>query len=50
MAAINQHGELDAGGATERIDGIHGRADGATRVKNVINNDDGASLQRQWKF
>jgi hypothetical protein len=50
MPAIDQHCKLDAGRSPERTDGIHGRANGAASVKNVINNNDRAALQWQWKF
>jgi len=50
MAAIDQHRQLDAGGASERIDGVHCRANGAPSVKNIIDNDDRAILKWQGSF
>jgi hypothetical protein len=41
VAAINQHGKLDAAGAAEIVESIHRRADGAATEENVVHENDG---------
>src|SRR5947208_9634516 len=50
MAAIDQRGQLDPSGPSKRIDRVHGGANSAPGVENVIDNDDCSLFQRQGEF
>ena len=41
MAAVDQHGQLDAFGPAKVVERVHGRANGASAEKHVIDQHDG---------
>ena len=41
VAAVNEHGKLDAAGAAEIIERVHRRASGAPAEEDVVHEDDG---------
>ena len=47
MAAVDEDRELDAIGAPEVAQRVHGRADGTAGVEHVVNEDDGFALERE---
>src|SRR4029077_18424434 len=50
MSAIDQDGQLDAGRSAKGTDRVHGRSNGSTGVKDVVDNDDSAIFQWQRQF
>jgi hypothetical protein len=50
VTAIYQGGELNARGAAKGANRVQGCAHGSSGKEDIVDNDDGSRLERQWKF